>query len=144
MQKLLLLIGFFSLCLLGNAQKLDLTAYTFSSFSIGTNKQHKWGAELKVFVDQSFKEMPFDLAGMYHFPRKTLYQFSVGAGVQLAPFRGFDEINYFIVPVQAALFPLKKCPQLSLVAEFTPLIRSENEAWGFRQLWGVRYALGKR
>lgn len=125
------------------AQKIDVTAYSFFGLGMNTSKDKKFGAELKGLFNRSFKETGFELTGLYQFKRKPLYQFSVGVGINMAPFRGFDELNYFVVPVQFALFPIKDVPQLSFIAELTPEI-SVQERFAFRNLWGVRYAFGKR
>lgn len=125
-----------------SAQKIDVTAYSFYGLGVNTSKEKKFGIEVKGFFNRPFKETFFDVSGLYQFPKKTYHQFSVGAGVNLAPFRGFDEINSFVLPVQLAIFPVQSLPQFSLVAELAPEIVIE-DGFAFRQLWGVRYAFGK-
>lgn len=117
----------------------------FSNYAVGfnTNKNRDVSAELKVFTNYYFAEMPIEANVFYNFETKEYHRFSIGLGVNLSPFRGFDEINSFVVPATLEIFPIKNLKKIALVLELTPVFRIEDNAV-LRGLIGIRYTFDKK
>ena len=117
----------------------------FSNYAMGinTNKNKDISLELKVFANYYFVEMPIEANVFYNFGTKEYHRFSIGLGVNLSPFRGFDEINSFVVPAALEIFPIKDFKKIALVLELTPEFRIEDDVV-LRGLIGVRYSFDKK
>jgi hypothetical protein len=123
--------------------QVSVTSYSIYALGVNTNKKKKLSVELKSFFNREIETTLFELSGMYNFRRKTYHQFSVGLGINVAPFAEQDPVNSFTLPLQLEIFPLQNLKQLSIIFEVTPEFYVEDAA-NVRQLWGVRYTFGKK
>ena len=143
MKKIVSLIIFFAIVVMTNIySQIEVTSYSIYALGINTSKEKKISGELKSFFNRDIDNTLFELSGMYNFRQKEYYQFSVGAGINLMPFLGYDPINCFTFPVQLQLFPLQNLKQLSFVIELSPELYPEDGA-SIRHLWGIRYTFNR-
>jgi hypothetical protein len=130
---------------------ISLTSYSqiavtgFSNYVVGmnTSKNKTINFELKVFAYNYFDSLPIETNVFYNFETKEYHRFSIGLGVNLSPFRGFDEINSFVIPASLEIFPIKDFKKIALVLELTPEFRIEDNAV-LRGLIGFRYTFDKK
>ena len=143
MKKRVVLIAIFMIVSMTNIySQIGVTSYSIYALGVNTSKEKRISGELKSFFNRNIKSTLFELSGMYNFRQKEYYQFSVGFGVNIAPFLDYDQMNCFTLPVQLAVFPLQNLKQLSLVAELSPELYNGGEV-NIRHLFGIRYAFKK-
>ena len=120
--------------------QIGVSSYSVYSLGVNTSKEKKISGELKSFFNRGDIEYTqFELAGMYNFNAKEYHQFSVGLGLNVAPFVGFDHVQSFVFPIaQLEIFPFQNFKQLSLVIEIAPEWIVEDNL-NIRHLWGFRY-----
>jgi hypothetical protein len=129
---------------------ISLTSYSqiavtgFSNYVVGmnTSKNKTINFELKVFAYNYFDDLPIETNVFYNFETKEYHRFSIGLGVNLSPFRGFDEINSFVIPASLEIFPIKDFKKIAIVLEVTPELRIDDRAV-LRSLIGIRYSFDK-
>ncbi|SHL48105.1 hypothetical protein [Flavobacterium xanthum] len=136
------IIILFFIGLTGHSQ-IAITGFSNYAMGINTNKNKDISVELKVFTNYYFVEMPIEANVFYNFETKEYHRFSVGLGVNLSPFRGFDEINSFVLPATLEIFPIKNLKKIALLLELTPVFRIEDNAV-LRGLIGIRYTFDKK
>jgi len=123
--------------------QIGVSSYSIYSLGISTSKEKRIGGELKSFFNRGdFENTYYELSGMYNFRSKNYHQFSVGVGLNIAPFIGFDHIQSFTFPIQLEVFPLQNFKQLSFVIEIAPEWIIE-EPLNMRHLWGLKYTFKK-
>jgi hypothetical protein len=132
----------FALNISVNAQ-ISITSYSIHAIALNTSKSKKISTELKAFFNRKPESSLFEIAGMYNFSKKAYHQFSAGLGLNIVPFTGPDIFNSLTIPLQLEIFPLQNFKQLSVIFEVTPEIYVENGS-NIRQMWGLRYAFGKK
>jgi hypothetical protein len=137
------IIILFFIGLTGHSQ-IAITGFSNYAMGINTNKNKDISLELKVFTNYYFVEMPIEANVFYNFETKEYHRFSVGLGVNLSPFRGFDEINSFVFPTALEIFPIKDFKKIALVLELTPEYRIDEDEIVLRGLIGVRYSFDKK
>jgi len=119
--------------------QLGLTTYAFTAVGLNTSQAKKYYLEGKLFTNVPFDDgIPLEFAIFRRLKHTENYRFSLGAGLNLNPFRGFDIINFFVLPVTFQVTPVQSLKNLSLIAELSPAILPE-EGFMLRQLWGFRY-----
>jgi len=123
--------------------QIGVTNYSIFIFGVNTNQEKRISAELKAFTYLYGSELQTELGIFYNFKPKDYHRFSIGLGLNLYPFAGFDHIYAFTIPFQLEVFPLQQFKQLSLVYELSPLLVVEEDI-GLRNLFGIRYTFGKR
>ncbi|OAB28184.1 hypothetical protein SAMN05444395_11234 [Flavobacterium fryxellicola] len=130
---------------IGLAGHSQIAVTGFSNYVVGmnTSKNKTINFELKVFAYNYFDSLPIETNVFYNFETKEYHRFSIGLGVNLSPFRGFDEINSFVIPASLEIFPIKDFKKIALVLELTPEFRIEDNAV-LRGLIGVRYSFDKK
>lgn len=117
----------------------------FSNYVVGmnTSKNKTINFELKVFAYNYFDDLPIETNVFYNFETKEYHRFSIGLGVNFSPFRGFDEINSFVIPASLEIFPIKDFKKIAIVLEVTPELRIDDGAV-LRSLIGIRYSFDKK
>ena len=125
----------------GYAQ-VGLTSYSVYALGINTSQSKKISAEFKTFTNQKFEDLSMELEGFYNFKTYEYHRFSVGAGVNFDPFKGFDRIHSLVIPLELEIFPIKDFKKFSVLFELTPEILPEDGA-NLRNLWGIRYSFRK-
>ena len=120
-----------------------VTGFTSNVVGINTDKTKKISLEMKVFANNYIEDLPLELSAFYNFKTKEYHRFSIGAGFNLSPFRGFDEVNAIVIPVSLEIFPIKDFKKIAIVLELTPVIGIENDV-AIRSLVGIRYSFNKK
>ena len=131
-----------SLSIVGYSQ-ISVTGYTYSVLGINTNKYKTLSFEAKVFANNYVDELPMEFNAFYNFKTREYHRFSAGFGINVSPFRGFDEINSIVFPTSLEIFPIKEFKKIAIVFELTPEIRIENDIV-LRSLIGIRYGFNKK
>ncbi|MBG6110579.1 hypothetical protein H4V97_002314 [Flavobacterium sp. CG_23.5] len=134
---ILLFIGFTS------HSQIAVSGFSNYAMGINTNRTKDISLELKVFANNYFEEIPIEANVFYNFETKEYHRFSIGLGINLSPFRGFDEINSIVIPTSLEVFPIKDFKKIALVLELTPELRIEDDVV-LRGLIGVRYTFDKQ
>lgn len=120
-----------------------MTGYTNYVVGINTNKDKPISFEAKVFAYNYVDELPMEFNAFYNFKTREYHRFSVGLGINVSPFRGFDEINSIVIPASLEIFPMKDFKRIAIVFELTPEIRIEDDVV-LRSLIGIRYSFDKK
>lgn len=136
------LIILFSLGFKGHSQ-ISVTGYTNYVVGINTNKDKPISFEAKVFAYNYLNELPMEFNALYNFKAKEYHRFSVGLGINVSPFSGFDKINAIVIPASLEVFPIKEFKRIALVFELTPEIRIDDDIV-LRSLLGIRYTFDKK
>jgi len=139
--KYIFLIVFF-LSIEGYSQ-ISVTGYTNYVLGMNTNKHKTISFEARVFANNYVDELPMELNAFYNFKTTEYHRFSVGFGMNVSPFRGFDEINSIVFPTSLEIFPMKDFKRIAVVFELTPEIRIEDDIV-LRSLIGIRYSFNKK
>ena len=126
---------------LNSYSQLSVTSYSIYSLGINTNQNKRVSGELKTFTNRAFEDLLLEADLFYNFRPSAYHRFSIGAGLNFAPFYGFDILNAFTFPAQLEIYPLQEFRQLSLMFELAPEFYVEGEAH-LRSLWGIRYLFG--
>lgn len=120
-----------------------MTGYTNYVLGINTNKHKTISFEAKVFANNYVDELPMEFNAFYNFKTREYHRFSVGFGINVSPFRGFDEINSIVFPASLEIFPIKDFKRIAVVFELTPEIRIEDDIL-LRSLIGIRYSFNRK
>lgn len=128
------------ICFNSHAQ-IGVTSYSVYSLGINTSQERTISGEFKTFANTAFEDLSMEAAVFYNFKPKTYHRFSVGAGLNFDPFRDFDPLSAFTIPIQLEMYPLQNFKKLSLLFELTPEIGVERDS-NLRSLWGIRYTFG--
>ena len=140
--KHLFFIFLFTLSYAGYSQ-LSVTGYTNYVIGINTNKDKPISFDAKVFTYNYIDDLPMEFNAFYNFKAKEYHRFSVGLGINISPFRGFDEMNSIVIPTTLEIFPLKDFKKIAIIFELAPEIRIEDDVV-IRGLLGIRYSFDKR
>lgn len=62
-------------------------------------KDNRISAEIKTFANRKFEEILVEIDGFYNFEPRPLHLFSVGLGLNAAPFKEFDQFYALTIPV---------------------------------------------
>ncbi len=142
MKKIILLFLLVVSCFVSYSQ-MGLTMYTSGSVGLNTNTIKKLSIDAKFFLNSSLESMPMEMNVIYNFQPKTYHRFSCGVGANFSPFRGYDQMNYFVLPLSVELYPLQNLKQFSLVTEVAPLLTT-NDDLALRYMFGLRYTFDKK
>ena len=123
--------------------QISVTGSTNYVVGINTNKDKPISFDAKVFANNYIDELPMELNAFYNFKAKEYHRFSIGLGINISPFRGFDEINSIVIPASLEIFPIKEFKRIALVFELTPEIRIDDDVV-LRSLLGIRYTFDKK
>ena len=107
-----------------------VTSYSFYAIGVNTTQNKKLSGDILVEADL-----------FYHFNPGAYHRFSVGAGINTGPFRGFDPINALTIPLELEIYPLQNFKRFSVIVELTPELMAEGDPF-LRSLWGIRYTFG--
>jgi len=123
--------------------QIAVTGFTNYVVGMNTSKNKTLNFELKVFAYNYVDELPIETNVFYNFKTKEYHRFSIGLGVNLSPFRGFDAINSLVIPASLEIFPIKDFKKIAIVLEVTPELRIDDGAV-LRSLIGIRYSFDKK
>ncbi len=123
--------------------QLAVTGYSSYVFGINTEKTKKISFEMKIFANNYIDNLPIELNAFYNFKTKEYHRFSIGIGLNVSPFRGFDEVNAIVVPASLEIFPIKDFKRIAVVLELTPEFRVEDDVT-IRSLLGIRYTFDQK
>lgn len=119
--------------------QLGVTAYSIYALGVNTSQNHRISGELKVFTNRTYKELLTELDGFYNFKSREYHRFSVGLGLNVGPFKDYDNIYAITIPAAIEIFPLKEFKKISILFELAPEIRP-GEDLNIRFMWGIRYS----
>ncbi len=122
--------------------QMGVTSYSIYALGINTSQNKKISGELKTFANRSVEDLLFEIDGFYNFEPREYHRFSIGLGINVGPFRGFDHIRAFTLPVALEIHPLQDFKRFSFLFELTPEFIVEDELH-LRGLWGLRYTFGE-
>ena len=123
--------------------QMGVTSYSIYELGINTSQNKMISGELKTFANRAFDDLLMEIDVFYNFEPKTYHRFSVGLGLNVGPFHGFDQIHAFTIPAQIEIYPLQDFKKLSLLFELAPEIVVESDL-NIRSLWGIRYTFGEQ
>jgi hypothetical protein len=123
--------------------QVGVTAYSIYALGINTGQNHRISGEFKLFANRSYDELLTELDGFYNFRAREYHRFSVGLGLNIGPFKDYDNIYAITIPASIEIYPLKELKKVSLLFELAPEIRPEEDL-NIRFLWGIRYSFGKQ
>jgi len=119
--------------------QLGVTAYSIYALGVNTSQNHRISGELKVFTNRTYKELLTELDGFYNFKSREYHRFSVGLGLNVGPFKDYDNFYAITIPAAIEIFPLKEFKKISILFELAPEIRP-GEDLNIRFMWGIRYS----
>lgn len=122
--------------------QIGITSYSINSLGINTSQNNQISGEIKTFANRPLKDVLMEIDGFYNFKPRAYHRFSIGLGVNVAPFRNYDQFHAVTIPAAIEIYPLRDFKKLSLLFELAPEILPENGV-NLRSLWGVRYTFGK-
>ena len=97
---------------------------------------------MKTFANRTIDDLLMEADIFYYFKPRIYHRFSIGPGLNVGPFRGFDHINAITIPAQLEIFPLQKFEKLSLLFEMAPGLIIESDL-NLRSRWGILYTFGE-
>ena len=124
-----------------NAQ-MGVSSYSIYALGINTNQNKRISGELKTFTNRDMEELLMEADIFYNFKARNYHRFSIGVGINLGPFRGFDHIQALTVPFVLEIYPLQEFKKISLLLELSPEFIPE-ESLNLTYLWGIRYTFGE-
>ncbi|MCX6182052.1 MAG: hypothetical protein NT150_09015 [Bacteroidetes bacterium] len=133
-----LLLLLFVITISKGYSQIGFTAYRNWAIGINSSTSKKVSVDVKFFLNNALKSTPTELNLMYNLAPKTYHRISFGLGLNFTPLRGYDEINFFAVPILLEFYPLQKFKQLSLALEFAPVFLDSDNA-AIRYMAGLRY-----
>lgn len=122
--------------------QIGVTGYGLRAIGVNTSQENTISGELKLFANRDFRNVLTELDLFYNFDPRTYHRFSLGIGINGAPFREFDNLYAITIPVQLEVFPLQNFKRLSLMLELTPEVVIDSDMT-LRSLWGIRYTFGE-
>lgn len=138
----LITIAFLLSFSLKSYSQLGVTSYSIYALGINTSQNKMISGELKIFANKAIGDLLMEIDGFYNFKPRTYHRFSIGLGLNVGPFRDYDNIHALTIPSQLEIYPLKEFKKLSLLFELTPEIVIE-DGISLRSLWGIRYTFGE-
>lgn len=142
MSFLKILLSSVCLCLmftsLTSQAQVHITSYSVYALGVGTNKMKPVSGELKIFANGLVENVQTEVNLFYNFKSGVYHKFSVGAGINFVPFKSYDQVRSFTLPLALEVFPLQEFKSLSLMVEVAPEIMVESNM-RLRHLWGIRY-----
>lgn len=121
--------------------QIGVTSYSIYSLGINTSQNKRISGEIKTFANRPIGDILVEIDGFYNFKPRPFHRFSIGLGVNVVPFKEFDQFYALTIPVSIEIYPLQDFKKLSLLFELTPEILSEDGV-NLRSLWGIRYTFG--
>lgn len=121
--------------------QIGVTSYYIYSLGINTSQNKRISGEIKTFANRPFEDISVEVDGFYNFKPRPYHRFSIGLGVNVTPFLGYDQFYALTIPVSLEIYPLQNFKKLSLLFELTPEILAEDGV-NLRNLWGIRYTFG--
>lgn len=145
MKRLKLVILFSLLTLtLNSFSQIGLTSYSIYAIGLNTSQNKKISLDFKTFANRNISDLNLEVNCFYNFMQQPYHRFSIGIGVNFAPFSDFDRVYAITVPASIEIFPIQDFKKISLLFELTPEILPEDDAGvNLRSLWGIRYTFGK-
>ena len=122
--------------------QIGITTYSTYALGINTSQNKMVNGELKTFANKAIDDVLMEIDVFYNFTPKPYHRFSVGLGFNVGPFRNFDNVYSFTVPVQLEIYPLQEFKKVSILFELAPEILPEDPV-NIRSLWGIRYTFGE-
>ena len=122
--------------------QIGITTYSTYALGINTSQNKMVNGELKTFANKAIDDVLMEIDVFYNFTPKPYHRFSVGLGFNVGPFRNFDNLYAFTVPVQLEIYPLQEFKKVSILFELDPEILPEDPV-NLRSLWGIRYTFGE-
>jgi len=141
LKKLSVIVFFIALCFNSYSQT-GVTSYSIYSLGVNTSITKNISGELKVFANRPSENLLLEADVFYNFEPNTYHKFSVGLGLNVGPFFGFDHINAFTIPAQLEIYPLQDFKKISLIFELTLEFIIEDVP-RLRNLLGIRYTFGE-
>lgn len=138
----LLVAIFIALLCFDSYSQMGVTSYSIYSLGINTSQNKPISGELKTFANRTIDDLLMEVDVFYNFKPRNYHRFSIGLGLNVGPFREFDNINAITLPAQLEIFPLQEFKKLSLLFELTPEFIVEGDL-NLRSLWGIRYTFGE-
>jgi hypothetical protein len=123
--------------------QIGITSYSINSVGINTSQNKRISGEIKTFANRPLRDILMEIDGFYNFKPKPYHRFSIGLGVNVAPFKEYDQFYALTIPASIEIYPLQNFKKLSLLFELAPEILPEDGV-NLRSLWGVRYSFGKK
>lgn len=122
--------------------QMGVTSYSIYALGINTNQNKRISGEIKIFANRDIENLLMEVDIFYNFKPRKYHRFSVGLGVNLGPFWGYDRINALTFPFAIEIYPLQEFKKISLLFELTPEFIAEDRV-NLRNLWGIRYTFGE-
>ena len=121
--------------------QIGVTSYSIYALGINTSQQKRISGEIKAFANRPIGDILIEIDGFYNFKPRPYHRFSIGLGVNVAPFKEFDQFYALTIPVSIEIYPLQDFKKLSLLFELAPEVLAEDGV-NLRSLWGIRYSFG--
>lgn len=138
----LLVLSVFVILSLDSYAQIGITSYSIYSLGINTSQNKRISGEIKAFTNKYIEDIQIEVDGFFNFKPRPYHRFSIGVGLNVIPFRGFDRIYAFEVPASIEIYPLKDFRKISVLFELSPEILVGEDVI-IRSLWGIRYTFGK-
>ena len=122
--------------------QIGITSYSIYSIGVNTSQNKRISGEIKTFANRPFEDISLEVDGFYNFKPRPYHRFSIGLGINVIPFKGYDQFYALTIPVSIEIYPLQNFKKLSLLFELTPEILAEDGV-NLRNLWGIRYTFGE-
>ena len=122
--------------------QVGLTSYSIFGIGINTNPNQRISGEFKAFANRDIEDVLVEIDAFYNFKPRDYHRFSIGIGLNIGPFRGFDHVNAITFPALIEIYPLQEFKKISLLFELSPEFVIE-DALFLRNLWGIRYTFGE-
>jgi len=87
-----LLTFFFTVLYFNSNAQIGVTSYSIYSVGVNTSLNENISGELKIFTNRPFEDLLLEADVFYNFKPSTYHRFSVGLGINVGPFFGFDHI----------------------------------------------------
>ena len=136
---ILLVLSFLSM---ESFSQIGVTSYSIYAIGINTSQNKRISGEIKTFANRPVEDISIEIDGFYNFKPRPYHRFSIGLGINVTPFLGYDQFYALTIPVSLEIYPLQDFKKLSLLFELTPEILTEDGV-NLRHLWGIRYTFGE-
>lgn len=133
---------FFIALYFNSYSQVGVSGYSIYSFGVNTNLTKNISGELKIFANRPSESLLLEADIFYNFKPNPYHKFSVGLGLNVGPFFGFDHINAITIPAQLEVYPLQEFKKVSLIFELALEFIIEDEP-RLRNLLGIRYTFGE-
>lgn len=127
--------------------QVSVSMYNFKAVGLSTNSNKKFNFDFKMFTNIPWRFTNFELTGFYNFKARQYHRFSLGLGLNSAP---FDDVflKALVLPCDLEIYPLQDFKQMSVIFELTlyddldPDFMVFPDVLFFRTLLGLRYKFG--